>query len=107
MDPDTWTAIVRDVGFPIAVSLILLSFGGSIGAGSWVIARWLGRELIIPMRDAHIRFLASLQETQQRHATSLQSLNDGFTKLVDLQELHATETEYIRHHVEAIRNGRS
>ena len=58
------------------------------------------------MRDAHIRFLTSLQDTQQRHAASLQRLDEGFTRLVDLQEVHATETEYIRHHVEAIRNGK-
>ena len=107
MDPETWTTIVRDVGFPIAVSLILLSFGASIGMGCWIIARWLGRELIIPMRDAHRHFLTSIQETQQKQSNSLQRLDEGFTKLVALQELHASETEYIRHHVEAIRNGRS
>lgn len=106
MEPETWTTVVKEVGFPVAVSLILLSFWASIGAGSWVIARWLGRELIIPMRDAHIKFLTSLQETQQKQSYNLQRLDEGFTRLVDLQELHATETEYIRHHIEALRNGK-
>lgn len=106
MDTDTWTNIVKDVGFPIAVSLILLSFWASIGAGCWVIARWLGRELLIPIRDAHIKFLTSLQETQQRQALNLQRLDESFTRLVDLQELHASEAEYIRLHIESFRNGK-
>ena len=82
-----WGELVERLGFPIALSLILLWMG-------WRAGRWIANQVIIPVRDAHINFLGTLQITQQQQAVSLNSL-------AILQEQHALETSYIRQLLES------
>ena len=85
-----WVGLVERLGFPIAIALILLGM-------MWKSGRWCAYQIIVPLRDAHIHFMAALQDTQHKQADSLQ-------RLTALGEQHAVETAYIRQLLEAQAN---
>ena len=53
--------LVRDLGFPI---VCLIAVGLSLRSG----AVWLGREIISPLKDAHVKFLDGLSRSVQQIA---------------------------------------
>lgn len=91
-----WAELVKDLGFPIAVALILMGGFSILLFFSIRVVKWLGTEIIVPLRDSHISFLRGMVQTQARHATTLDSINDNLGRLTTLQEQHSTETGYIR-----------
>jgi hypothetical protein len=47
---------IREFGLPVAALC-------AIAYGSWHIAQWIGTQVVIPLRDRHFAFLASLEAT--------------------------------------------
>lgn len=47
---------IREFGLPVAALC-------AIAYGSWQIAQWIGTQVVIPLRDRHFAFLASLEST--------------------------------------------
>ena len=47
---------IREFGLPVAALC-------AIAYGSWHIAQWIGTQVVIPLRDRHFAFLASLEST--------------------------------------------
>lgn len=77
-----WAILVRELGFPIAVTLIVILIGVKAG-------KWTANSIIVPLKDAHISFLNSIQDTQTSQASTL-------NRLAAIQEESAEETKWIR-----------
>jgi hypothetical protein len=71
----------RDLGIPVVALL-------AIGIGLWRVIEWLGREVIIPLKDRHLAFLDSL-------ATTMSTLADTQTAIVSTQKDIMREMEHI------------
>ncbi|CAB4160939.1 hypothetical protein UFOVP731_23 [uncultured Caudovirales phage] len=81
----------RDLGIPVAALI-------AIGIGLWRIIEWLGKEVIIPLKDRHLAFLDSLSIT-------LATLADTQTNMVSAQQDIMREMEAISRVLETKRNG--
>ena len=58
-----WLTIVQNVGVPAAV----MAAGGM---ALWRIVVWAGNEVVIPLRDRHVKFLDSLQANLETQAAT-------------------------------------
>lgn len=81
----------RDLGIPVAALI-------AIGIGLWRIIEWLGKEVIIPLKDRHLAFLDSLSIT-------LATLADTQTSMVSAQQDIMREMEAISRVLDTKRNG--
>lgn len=69
---EQWIALVRDLGFPG----VLLIF---VCVAVWKSGRWVGYQVIIPLRNRFIIFLGVLEKTQKHQAEALVSLGQAFS----------------------------
>ena len=53
-----WITAARDLGFP---AVIIAGMGYAI----WTAGKYLGKELLVPLRDRHFDFLQSLEQTNK------------------------------------------
>jgi hypothetical protein len=81
----------RDLGIPVAALI-------AVGIGLWRIIEWLGKEVIIPLKDRHLAFLDSLSIT-------LATLADTQTSMVSAQQDIMREMEAISRVLDTKRNG--
>lgn len=77
-DPSSWTQLVGLVGFP-AFFLLAFCFG------LWKAATWLAVNLLVPLKDTHISFIQSTQETQEKQAVAQERQADAQEKQLDAQ----------------------
>lgn len=63
-----WITAARDLGFP---AVIIAGMGYAI----WTAGKYLGKELLIPLRDRHFDFLQSLEQTNKTIAESIKEIH--------------------------------
>lgn len=63
-----WITAARDLGFP---AVIIAGMGYAI----WSAGKYLGKELLIPLRDRHFDFLQSLEQTNKTIAESIKEIH--------------------------------
>lgn len=68
MDAAFWKSVVTDVGFPIAAY-------GSLAYGIFLVIRWIGDKIVIPVRDNGFDFMKSLVDQLKQQTASLQSID--------------------------------
>ena len=96
IDLPGWAILVKDLGFPIAVAIILLGIVATVLFFCLKAVRWFGNQIVIPLRDAHTNFLSGLEHSQIKQASTLEGVKNTLERLTSLQEQHSTETSYIR-----------
>jgi hypothetical protein len=69
-----WITAARDLGFP-AVLICGLSYA------IWTAGIWLGKELLVPLRNRHFDFLTSLEQTNKTIAESIREIHTRVTEL--------------------------
>jgi hypothetical protein len=69
-------AAIRELGLPVVALL-------AIGAGIWRVCEWLGREVIIPLRNRHLGFLDSLAATLKTLADTQESMAHEISVISD------------------------
>lgn len=70
-----WITAAKDLGLP---SVVIAGMGYAI----WTAGTWFGREVLIPLRNRHFDFLASLEQTNKVIADGVQGLH---TRLNEIQ----------------------
>lgn len=110
-----WVAVTRDLGFPIAMALLLLLFGitsiGGIGAAMWRIGIWFA-PIVEKVATKHVNLMDTLEEnstkttyaletlsatqrssesTQSRTTRALEELSDTQKKIADTQTAILTD----------------
>ena len=63
-----WITAARDLGFP---AVIIAGMGYAI----WTAGKYLGKELLVPLRDRHFDFLQSLEQTNKTIAESIKEIH--------------------------------
>lgn len=63
-----WITAARDLGFP---AVIIAGMGYAI----WSAGKYLGKELLVPLRDRHFDFLQSLEQTNKTIAESIKEIH--------------------------------
>jgi hypothetical protein len=75
MEPAEILALLRDFGLPTAMLVALI----------WLLVkagRWVGTHVFLPMVEAHVNFLATIQKSVEEHTAGLKRLNDSSEQLV-------------------------
>ena len=72
-----WITAARDLGFP---AVIIAGMGYAI----WTAGKYLGKELLVPLRDRHFDFLQSLEQTNKTIAESIKEIH---TRINDITRL--------------------
>ena len=88
-----WVTLVERVGYPIAVSFILFfSIRGAV--------RWYGVNVLLPKSIADVSLLASVRDTNDKHATNQSKLVEAqlmqSTLLTQLARGQEVQTELLR-----------
>lgn len=61
-----WTKMVQKIGFPAALTLILLSVVLSVMGAGGMAFMWIGNNLILPSASRHFELVDSVIETNKR-----------------------------------------
>lgn len=69
-----WLTAARDLGFP---TVIIAGMGYAI----WTAGSWLGKELLVPLRNRHFDFLTSLEQTNKTIAESIKEVHTRINEL--------------------------
>ena len=96
IDLPGWATLVKDLGFPIAIALILMGGTGVLFYAGLRAAKWFGSEIVVPLRDAHTNVLKGMETSMVKQGATLEGVKDTLEKLTLLQEQHGAETSYIR-----------
>lgn len=85
--------LLKSHGLPTALLLILVVLLFKTG-------RWLGDQVLVPLRDTHIDVVNSIKETQVSISTSQANVAATLSRLTDVQEkqaqLHAANTDDLK-----------
>ena len=73
-----WITAARDLGFP---AVIIAGMGYAI----WTAGKYLGKELLIPLRDRHFDFLQSLEQTNKTIAESIKEIHTRINDITCLR----------------------
>lgn len=85
-----WTTVLDRYGLPIVALL-----------GTWVLlwkgGRWLGANVLLPLKDQHIAFLNTVATATTTNTVTLKELSTSNQRMVDVQ---STQTPILRGHSE-------
>jgi hypothetical protein len=73
-----WITAARDLGFP---AVIIAGMGYAI----WTAGKYLGKELLVPLRDRHFDFLQSLEQTNKTIAESIKEIHTRINDITCLR----------------------
>ena len=73
-----WITAARDLGFP---AVIIAGMGYAI----WTAGKYLGKELLVPLRDRHFDFLQSLEQTNKTIAESIKEIHTRINAITCLR----------------------
>lgn len=73
-----WITAARELGFP---SVIIAGMGYAI----WTAGKYLGKELLVPLRDRHFDFLQSLEQTNKTIAESIKEIHTRINDITCLR----------------------
>jgi hypothetical protein len=81
--PDFWLRAVEKHGFSTVFAIIFLGM-------FWYFSRWVGNEVVIPVRDAHIRFTSQVSDSVELQGKAInevkESMDDVRAVLLDINE---------------------
>lgn len=67
---DEWVKIVQTVGIPAACLVAL-------GGGVWKTLRWFGIHVLVPIRDAHVKFLERVTSALDTQTAALERIGES------------------------------
>lgn len=78
-----WFQVLNQLGFPVAVC-------AGMAYGMWHMAHWLGTNVVVPLKDAHLRHLAVSEDTQNKLTECMEHLRD------DMQLVRSDQREHMQ-----------
>lgn len=78
-DPTSWLQIIKELGFPIAISIALL-------LGIWLMARWIAENIAKPITTAHLSMVGTLETSQRQLADATVKQANAVDKISDTLE---------------------
>ena len=73
-----WITAARDLGFPAVIIAVM-------GYAIWTAGKYLGKELLVPLRDRHFDFLQSLEQTNKTIAESIKEIHTRINDITCLR----------------------
>lgn len=78
MDAASVERVLRDFGFPVVAS-------GALGWAIWLTARWVGNNIVIPVRDRSFKFLDTVEGNVNKMSDNLDQQTVALKELNDKQ----------------------
>ena len=73
-----WITAASDLGFPIGMI-------SGMAYAIWHAGSWLGKELLVPLRQRHFDFLTSLEQTNKTIAESIKEVHTRINEIACLR----------------------
>lgn len=83
---DRMFRVLEKQGFAIFFGVTALGMSIAFMVMIWHAGGWVGKEVVLPVRDAHIQLTRELASSNAKTAEGVMALSDGVEKMADSME---------------------
>lgn len=99
MDPSAWIQVVQSLGVSVAC-LLALSYA------IWKGIKWAGVNCILPMKDAHVKFLNAVSSSMRELVADHKIQGEVLTRFADRMEHVAQRVETVVETLQDMKKGK-